>query len=167
MADLGVSGIAIVAGAAVHRDALRPIVEHWVRGRVSGRLLRHEVETIVNSIGSPATWHAVAIETPTVLGVMGLTLPGADVLTYALTKRPGEIVHAFVDATCARRGVGSLLARSIEDRAMAIGLTELLVRSGPRYEASGWPFWTARYGEPVAIERADRGGTAIWRKLVV
>ena len=167
MADLAGSAIKIVTGRAADRGALRPIVECWVRGRVSGRPLRNEVEAILDSIGSPATWHAVAVDGTTVLGVMGLTTPRPDVLPYALSERPGEIVHAFVDPACGRRGVGSSLARRIEDRAMTNGLTELLVRSGPRYEASGWPFWSARYGEPVATERADRGSTAVWRKLLV
>jgi GNAT superfamily N-acetyltransferase len=159
--------IAIVTGGPGDRDGLRPIVECWVRGRVSGRLLRNEVEAILRSIGSLETWHAVAVDGATALGVMGLTTARPDVLPYALTERPGEIVHAFVDPSCARRGVGSLLASRVEDRAMATGLTELLVSSGPRYEASGWPFWSARYGEPVAIERSNRGNTAFWRQVLV
>ena len=148
------------------RDAVRPIVEQWVRGRLSGRLLRNEVEAILGSVGAPETWHAVAIDAPPVLGVMGLTAPRPDAARYARTERPGQVVNAFVDRSWRGRGVGSSLRRSVEDRAIATGLTELLVRSGPRYERSGWDFWSARYGEPVTIEHADRGNTAVWRKVL-
>jgi len=148
------------------RDALRPILEQWVRGRVSGRLLRAEVEEILRSVGAAEAWHAVAIGGPSVLGVMGLTVPQPDAAHYAQTARPGQVVNAFVDRPYEGRGIGSSLAAYVENRAIATGLTELLVRSGPRYEQSGWGFWSARYGEPVAIEHADRGNTAVWRTVL-
>jgi GNAT superfamily N-acetyltransferase len=146
------------------RDALRPIVEHYVRGRISGELLSNEVDGIVGSIGSPETWHVLAVNDAMFVGVMGLTSPCAQALRDALTKYPGEIVHAFVHRSCRGRGVGSLLARHVEARAISCGLTELIVRSGPRYRESGWRFWTALYGDPITIDRADRGDTGVWRK---
>ena len=151
---------------AADRGALQPIIEHWVRGRVSGRLLRNEVAEIVGSLGSQETWHAVALDDSGVLGVMGLTAPGPDVSPFVSTERAGRVVHAFVDPLCLGRGVGSLLASEVEHRAVATGLTELVVRSGPRYARLGWPFWSARYGKPVAIEHADRGNTAVWLKVL-
>jgi N-acetylglutamate synthase-like GNAT family acetyltransferase len=141
--------IEVRPAVATDRDALRPIIEHWVRGRHTGKLLRREVAAILDSV---ATRHLVAVDGPTVVGLVGV----------AHTARGVEIVHVFVAPQHQGQGIGNLMVDAVERQARSCGMRELVVRSGPRYQASGWLFWTARYGSPT-IEPAERGDTAEWR----
>jgi N-acetylglutamate synthase-like GNAT family acetyltransferase len=141
--------VEVRSAVAADRDALRPIIEYWVRGRHTGKLLRREVAMILDSV---ATGHLVAVDGSTVIGLVGL----------AHTARGVEIVHVFVAPQHHGQGIGNLLVDAVERQARGGGVNELVVRSGPRYQASGWPFWAARYGPPT-IEHAKRGDTAEWR----
>jgi GNAT superfamily N-acetyltransferase len=141
--------IVVRPAVAADRDAVRPIIEHWARGRVTGKLLRREVATILDSV---ATGHLIAVDGSVALGIVGL----------ADTARGVEIVHAFVAPQHHGKGIATLLVDAAEQQARSRGLCELVVHSGPRYRESGWPFWTARYGPP-SIEHAERGDTAEWR----
>src|SRR5262249_40731551 len=93
-----------------------------------------------------------AVDGSVAVGIVGL----------ADTDRGVEIVHAFVAPQHHHRGIAKVLVDAVERRARSRGLCELVVRSGPRYRESGWPFWTARYGRP-SIEHAERGDPAEWR----
>lgn len=148
------------------RDAVRPIVESWVRGRVTGRLLANEADRIIATVGTRETQHIIAVDTGIVIGMMGLTTPDTNARRYATSANAAELVHAFLVDECRGRGIGTLLVNGLEAAALLAQSTELIIQSGPRYEHSGWPFWSARFGSPVAVEHHRRGDVAVWRKVL-
>jgi GNAT superfamily N-acetyltransferase len=157
-------------------EQLRPILEQWVRDSNTGALLPQEVEDILSFVSSSIegsndrTYVVAENEENKLVGVMGMTLPETDLLQYATTQKPVELVNAFVDQASRRNKIGDRLANRLEDIALQTGFTEVIVTSGPRYQKSGWPFWTKLYGEPVAIQEDYFGpgnDAPVWRKSLV
>ena len=103
----------------------------------------------------------------TLVGAMGMTTPGKDMLPYTATNRPIEFINAYVSATQRGTGTGKLLAKALENMAISAGYTEIIVNSGPRYKDTGWAFWNSMYGEPVTIQKdlyGPGGDAPVWRK---
>src|SRR5215469_10778790 len=110
--------IVVRRAVAADRESVRPIVEHWVRGRVTGRLLRGEVGAILDAV---ASGHLIAVDGSDVVGLVGL----------ADTVRGLEIVHAFVAPQYLGWGIATRLVDALEHDARSRGARELVVRSGP------------------------------------
>lgn len=155
---------------------VKPILETWVRDSDTGEILEDEITSIIESmyqsIGNKKGKQFVVARDASgnVTGVMGMDVPGEDIRRFTKTSNPVELVNAFVDPSQRGLGTGNLLATSLEEKAVDAGYTEIVVNSGPRYKATGWKFWTSRYGEPIAIQENLYGPGAdapVWIKSLV
>jgi len=157
-------------------EQIQPILELWVRDRLTGTPLPDEVNSTLDAIASSIKGvrrraYLVAQNTEgQVVGVMGLAEPNETMRRFATTPHPVEFINAYVDSQERGRGAGRALAQELEQIARDAGYTEVLVNSGPRYRDSGWPFWTKLYGEPVAIQKelyGPGGDAPVWRKSLL
>ncbi len=154
-------------------EALKPILENWIRDRHTGELLADEVASVMKAIdesvqGQNGKKYVVAEDSKgNVVGVMGMTTPGEDMRPYTTTSSPIEFINAYVNPVQRGTGIGKLLAKELEDRAISAGYTEVIVNSGPRYKDTGWSFWSSLYGEPIAVQKdlyGPGGDAPVWRK---
>ncbi|HMS50287.1 MAG TPA: GNAT family N-acetyltransferase [Candidatus Saccharibacteria bacterium] len=170
--DLGFQGI-IRPVQTDDLPALRPILEQCMVQHETGILQENEVIEALDSVeqslqGANSRQYVVAEDTAgVVVGMMGLDVPEGAMQELAATENPAEIVNAYVSADTRFSGTGKALVARLEETARAEGRTELLVNSGPRYEKSGWRFWTSMFGEPIH-ELKDYYGPGyramVWRK---
>ena len=154
-------------------EHIRPILEHWIRDGETHQPLTEEINhtltTIAESIqGENARTYTVAVdEHGKVMGLMGMVPPGDDMRAFTTTANPIEFVNAYVAPAARGKGVGGSLAQNLEGRAIQAGHTEIVVNSGPRYQHTGWDFWTRLYGEPVAVQKDLYGpgnDAPVWTK---
>jgi GNAT superfamily N-acetyltransferase len=113
------------------------------------------------------TYVVAADEEGRPVGVMGMVPPGEDMRPFVTTEKPIEFINAYVDPNQRSKGLGQALAAKLEEKAVQAGHTEVVVRSGPRYEKSGYPFWTRMYGQPVSVQKDFYGAgydSPVWRK---
>ena len=152
---------------------LRLILEEWVRDSNNGDIIEAEIDGFMAAMNQNADGigdrRYVVAETgkSQVVGVMGQAAPDQQFLAFAQSDRPVEIVNGFVTATQRGSGVGKKLFASLEQLARQYGYTEMIVSSGPRYEETGWPFWTSLFGPPVAVLQNHYGPgqhAPVWRK---
>jgi L-amino acid N-acyltransferase YncA len=153
-------------------QALRPILEQWVRDSETHELLSEEVESILSQIeessqGDTGRHYLVAQDgNGTIAGIIGLTEPDEDMKAYAKTEHPLELVNFFANQK--GQGAGKLLMAALEQQAVQEGATELVVNSGPRYEDS-WGFYDHVLGPRVAMMKDKYGpgrDAAVWRKEI-
>ena len=101
----------------------------------------------------------------TVLGMMSLKNPDDVIRSFAKSDNPIELTDAY---TLTRRaGIGAALVGHVEQVARERGHTEIVLVSGPRFQPTGWPFWTKLYGEPVGTAYQYFENTydgRVWRK---
>lgn len=83
----------------------------------------------------------VAKESGKVEGIVGLSDPLPQVLTFAKTQNPAEIKILYVDKDTQGKGVGKALITFIEGEAKNQQFNELLVRSGERYRCTAYGFY--------------------------
>lgn len=121
-------------------------------------------------LGEGSIEYAIARESGTILGMMGLRAVGIaeedDMRKFATQECAAELVNAYVIRRDRRIRTGTILFEHLVQRAEEQGFTELLVNSGPRYEKTGWPFWTFCMGEPVAMMKDKYGAgrhAPVWR----
>lgn len=154
-------------------EQLRPILETWIRDPETGQIIEEEVSSVVEAVtasteGQTDTLFLVAEDAEDrIIGMMGLRAPSAEMQAFTTTENPAELINAYVDIEERGSGAGRALLQKAEITAKANGHTELIVNSGPRYEQSGWPFWTKTFGDPVAIQRDLYGpgrDAPVWRK---
>lgn len=156
-------------------ESLRPILAQWIRDRDSGEVLEDEITSVLEAMRASTTGHngrlylvAEGAEGQ-MAGVMGMAEPGSDMRAFATTERPIEFINAYIDQEQRGKGVGRQLAEGLEARAVAAGHTEIIVNSGPRYQESGWAFWTKLYGEPADLQKdyyGVGGDAPVWRKAL-
>lgn len=164
---------------------LKRILEMWVRYPIgfdkAGEIITEEVEDDLTHIKSNLDRHfqkhdekyLVAEDvTGRVVGMMGLAFePKPEVRQHATTKRPMELVRAYVDKDFRRgKGVGTALIKHIESTARSRGATEILLDSGPRYEESGHGFYDKMGYKRVAINKDYYGpgkDAVVWQKVLI
>lgn len=157
---------------------LKRILEMWVRYPIgfdkAGEIIIEEVEDDLTHIKSNLDRHFQKYDekylvaedvTGRVVGMMGLAFKPKDaVRQFATTRRPMELVRAYVDKDFRRgKGVGTALIKHIESTARSRGATEILLDSGPRYEATGHGFYDRMGYKRVAVNKDfyGPGGDAI------
>jgi GNAT superfamily N-acetyltransferase len=156
-------------------EPLRPILECWVKDSESQETIIDEVDSIIESIkeningyGNKSFFAAFDSEGK-VLGMMGYSEPSKDMAGYSQTDKPVEFINAYVDAESRGQGVGKLLAKHLESEAKLLGYKEIIVNSGPRYQETGWAFWTRIYGSPIAVLKDYYGSgldAPVWQKFI-
>jgi GNAT superfamily N-acetyltransferase len=152
--------------------AVRQIIEEWLTDPESGILLASEVAHRVGLIQEAVAtlvepWYFVA-EDPedAILGVIGLKADHIATELYSRSETPVEIVTAYVRRASRGEGVGRALTETVEQVARQRGFSTLLVVSGSRNRESGYPFWQARYGDPMRVDQDYFGPGAervVWR----
>lgn len=146
--------------------AVDAIFESWFVGAY-GNSTRDEVDAVIAdvaaSIGAPPTsasrHYLVAEADGVVVGVMGMQFDGDAV----------EILRAYMAPESVGTGAGTALADSVEERAKALGCTNLVVISGARNRESGYWFWDRRYGERVSVDEdyfAPGAERVVWAKTL-
>ncbi|MEK9171437.1 MAG: GNAT family N-acetyltransferase [Patescibacteria group bacterium] len=158
-------------------EAIRPILETWVRDSGTGQILPEEVEEdlefmrkSVRAENSRSYLVAEDTNNRTVIGVVGFMPPSDRMKEFAVTFNPAELVNAYVaKENRAGQGVGSALVRGIEMTAKAKGHTEIVLNSGPRYQKTAWGFYDQLPGfQRVGIAEKLYGdrNAPVWRKLL-
>lgn len=156
--------------------AFMPTLELLARDLETGEPDYDDIHEIVNAVEFStqaliSRQYAVAENSDgQVVGLMGLKPLDRRMRLYALTKKPVEVINAFVHPNEQGHGVGRALLARIEDMAIERGYEEIVLNSGPRYEKSGgWEFWQHTIGEPVYIAHGyygDGRNAPVWRKLL-
>lgn len=153
-------------------ELLRPVLESAVVHPLTHEVFADEVEEDLRAVeasiaGENDRYYAIARTSGgLVVGMMGLQTPGEEMLEFATTERPIELINAYVLASSRGIGIGQALVHHLEDKAKEDGHTELLLNSGPRYQRRGWRFWREMYGEPVGILKdyyGPRFDARVWR----
>jgi ribosomal protein S18 acetylase RimI-like enzyme len=158
-------------------EALRPILETWIRDSETHELKSAEVAGVLEAIqadiaGKGEVSYLVAEEEGRPIGVIGFRkLIDERLKAFAETDNPAELVNAYVEASRrAGRGVGKALLAKLEEAAKAKGFKEILLKSGQRYENTGWGFYDKVYGEPVGLMTDYYGegkDAPAWQKVLV
>ncbi len=154
--------------------SIRPILETWIRYPViTGELIEEEIEEVMAEMqetiqAKNSKTFYVAEKNGQVVGVMGVQPLRQEMIGFAQTGRPAEIINANVALDQREQGVGRAIVSHIESEVQNRGYKEILLNSGLRYEDTGWPFWRKLYGEPVG-EMKDFYGAGfhakVWRKV--
>jgi GNAT superfamily N-acetyltransferase len=144
----------------VDPEQVVPVLESAVRNPFTNEVFKDEVAGILADVeavwgGSESMYYAVAVSAGgKVLGMMGLKRPSERLREVAEGANPIELVNAAVLDSVRGQGVGNSLVNHLEDYGLRQGHDEVILTSGPRYQFSGWPFWTRQYGPPHAtLER--------------
>lgn len=156
-------------------EKLKPVLDSWIKNAETGDVIDDEVTEVMNAIeasvnGANARHYVVATDdSGKAIGVMGLKIPEAKMKAQASTLNPVEIINAFVDPTLRGTGIGKKLVQQLEELALQLGHTEIILNSGPRYKNSGWAFWTSVFGKS-ASRLEDEYGTGlhapVWKKVL-
>ena len=83
----------------------------------------------------------IAEDNGVVMGVVGLSDPMPNLLTFAQTKNPGEIKILYVDGQSQGKGIGKELINFIQMEAAKKRYSELLVRSAQKYKLTAYGFY--------------------------
>lgn len=138
---------------------IEPILEQTIISAETGKPFLAEIKGLLASMhesicASNKRRFVVAEKTGgIIMGVMGLQPAEPTMRSFAQTPNPSELIAACVDPEYRGQGVGESLVEVLEDQARAEGYSELVVNSGPRYQRTGWPFWTYLYGNPVGVAK--------------
>lgn len=154
---------------------LKKILEFWLKDRDTGESLPAEVSEVLAAMeqsfkGASDRNYFVAEENGKAIGMVGYKLPDESMRSFARTSNPAELINAYVDASeRGGRGVGRALVAKLEEVTKAIGFTEIILNSGPRYLQTGWGFYDKLPGYKrinVAKNLYGEGGDApIWSKV--
>jgi ribosomal protein S18 acetylase RimI-like enzyme len=157
-------------------EAIRPILETWVRDSGTGQILPEEVEEDLEfmrkSVRSenPRSYLVAEDTDGTAIGIVGFMPPSDRMKEFAITPNPAELINAYVaKESRAGRGVGSALVRGLEMTAKTKGHTEIVLNSGPRYQKTAWGFYDQLPGfQRVGIAEKLYGdrNAPVWRKIL-
>jgi len=161
---------------AADLPAIERILEIWIRDSPSSPALDTEIAEyrarMAGSLsGDNGYRYLVAItEDGRIVGVVGMRPPSSEMLAFAASERPAEMINAYVETRHRKgSGVGSALVRELERLARDSGSTEMILNSGPRYRNSGWEFFD-RLGytrRGLARDLYGEGQHApVWSKLL-
>ena len=154
--------------------ALKDLSEFWLRD--DGVIAHDEVEgdmaTLMESLDPSSGKNMFVAQTQEgkVVGMMGLaTTPKKDLLPFAMTDNPSELIVAYVHSDYVRsKGVGTALINVVQDLARSLGKKEILLESGPRHKDSGYPFYDKQPGfNRVGIIKdfyGEGADTVVWQK---
>ena len=152
---------------------LKQILEEWIRDSHTGEIQVAEIGQVLENItaaskGENGRRYLVAQSGGVIVGMVGIAEPEDWMMRYAKTDHPAEMVSAFVMGSKRGMGVGTRLICAIEELALETGHTELIIKSGPRYEHTAWTLYDKLF-ERIASARDYWGPGAeapIWRKLL-
>ncbi len=155
---------------------LIPILETWIRNRVTGQLEKEEIQEILEAIdifftnGNKRRFFVAELNPDIVIGLIDCGPARENMAVYAITPNPAEIFNAYVAKEHrGGKGVGKALVNRVVQWATTEGYTELLLNSGPRYRFSGWPAWTRIFGKPITVAEDYYGEGAhapVWSKIL-
>lgn len=143
------------AASAKDLVALRTILEYWMTEDGSNRPrtadIEHTLDMVNTAVNGQGSLRFLVADdgTGTAVGMIGFTTADIDGDFVDEQETCGELVNAYVDPAQRGTGIGTLLADAIERMAADEGCTHLIVVSGSRNRAYGYPFWTKRYGPPL------------------
>jgi predicted N-acetyltransferase YhbS len=156
---------------------IEAVLKQWVRDGVTGEVIEPEIKEVMQRLSGSLRhepefkdylYLVARDEGGKAIGVMGIRpLTDKRLLPLAETQHPAEFINAYIDTAWRGQGVGGKLLRTRLAKAKELGYTEVLIVSGSRYSKSGWPFHTAKYGEPIATfkDYFGPGSTAkVWCK---
>lgn len=155
--------------------ALAEIITEWVRNPQSGEVIESEVAEIATNLEGSLTGettdkqYIVAEEGGEVVGMMGLAMPSELMTSHARTEYPVEIINAFVSGKSRGMGVGGSLLEAVFASARFIGATEVMVNSGPRYQATAWGFYDKAFGGRLTTLKDHYGpglDAPVWSKIL-
>ena len=142
---------------AADLPSIERILELWVRDSPSSPPLSAEIEEHLSRMSSSLSedrgykYLVAATADEEIIGVVGMRPPTSEMLPFASTERPAEMINAYVDTRHRKgRGVGTALVRGLERLALECGYSEMILNSGPRYRHSGWEFF-----DKLGYERRD------------
>lgn len=157
-------------------DSLTPILEQWVRDPETSLVIDDEVADIQDKMrsslagaNSDRQYLVAEDENGLVTGVMGIANPSDDMKGFAQTDNPIEIVNAFADIQAQNKGVGSELLNNVFSLTKALGATEIIVNSGPRYKDSAWAFYDKKFDGRLTILKDKYGpglDAPVWSKVL-
>ena len=157
-------------------DAIRPILETWVRDSETRQILPEEVEEDLEFMRksvrneNPRSYLVAGDIGGTVIGVVGFMPPSDRMRSFTITANPTELVNAYVaKESRAGKGVGTALVKAIEETAKAKGHTEIVLNSGPRYQQTAWGFYDQLPGfKRVGVAEKLYGdrNAPVWRKIL-
>lgn len=158
-------------------QAVRPILETWIRHWKTGEVIANEVEQDLNQMktsiegGSEGVSLVAETHEGERVGVIGLKPPDERMLKFTTTDKPAELIHAYVAKKHRRgKGVGRALVQQLEREAKVRGYREIVLNSGPRYEETGWGFYDRLEGySRVGIAKDYYGAgidAPVWRKIL-
>src|SRR5579872_2643314 len=152
--------------------SLQPILQRWVRDGlvVQTDEIREINERLEDYLaGTNSYTYLVARDRDGVaIGMMGIRPPEEGMLRFADTANPAELVNAFMSYNARGKGIGKALLLEIFKKAQALGYTEVMLNSGPRYEHSAWDFYNHIFGEPLDVAHnyyGDGNHAPVWRKV--
>lgn len=170
-------------GGAVRRlrEADLPQVQRilglWVRESPSSPPLHAEIAFHLERMSRSLTgdrdcvFLVATAEDERVIGVVGMQPTDPEMMAFARTERPVEMINAYIEPQ--RRdgfGVGTTLIQELETVALAQGYKEIVLNSGPRYQGSGWGFFDKLEGyerRGVAKGLYGQGLDApVWSKIL-
>lgn len=108
-------------------DAIKPVLEQWVRNNDTGELLTGEIAEILDNIeqsvlGQNDRQYFIARDlSGNFLGFIGLASPNAEMRQHTKTPKPLEIINAYVDRSKAGHGTGRHLLKVVEKVATQAG----------------------------------------------
>lgn len=154
--------------------ALREISEYWLQddGIIAYDEVEGDMDALKESLEDGSTKKMFVAQTPEgkVIGMMGLNLqPKPVLIPFAKTDNPSELIVAYVHPSYRDgKGVGTALARVVQNLARTKGKKEILVESGPRHLETGYPFYDKLQGfKRVGIIENYYGRglhTQVWQK---
>lgn len=154
---------------------LEPILIEHVRDSETGEILQDEINEIkeymkgaADKDGRQRTYLVAKDIEGRVVGCMAYAEPDSDMLRHFNTTpdESAELLNAFVSSEVYRGGgIGRKLFEAICNTARQAGKGQLLINSGPRYEAS-WGFYDKVCDESCGFIKGKYNGfdAKTWRK---
>lgn len=127
--------------------AVERILQIWVRDSPSSAPVAAEIAEFLARMSGSVTeergyrYLVAATKEATIIGVVGMQPPSPEMVPFASTERPVEMINTYVHSRQRGHGVGTALVRELERLAREHGYSEMIVNSGPRYRDSGWKFY--------------------------
>lgn len=163
-------GIADIVG-------IKPILQTCIINSKTGKEASDEITQVLGEMedslnGNNDNLYLVALEDEQVIGIIGLRKPKPELIKFARTHNPAELINAYIAKDHrGGKGVDAALVRGIETEAKARGYTELVLNSEPKYNQDCRDFYNKLEGyKNVGIIKklkGKHGNALVWSKLLV